>query len=108
MRRRVLGLFLFGMSLTAHTQSDTYPHNAASCDRCHSVPIKFGGSSMTVHRIGEIAAGRFMPAAEGGIHHRNGESSHILASANHIIGERVSLNVTVRARRIDIAEFMEV
>ncbi len=48
---------------------------------------------MTVKRMGVSLGVNFIPAAEGGIHHRNGESAQSSASANHIIGERVSLSL---------------
>jgi len=48
---------------------------------------------MTAERIGAWFEGRFIPASEGGIHHRNGESSQSTASANQITGVRVSLNL---------------
>src|SRR5258708_31987298 len=75
------------------SQDDPYPHNAVSCERCHNVPTKFGGSAMTTQRIGAWFEGRFIPASEGGIHHRNGESAQSTASANQISGERISLNL---------------
>jgi len=37
--------------------------------------------------------GRFIPAPEGGIHHRNGESAQCSPSANRVIGNRVSVNL---------------
>ena len=74
-------------------QSSLYPHNAASCERCHSLPTEFGASSMTVRRDGLSLEGKFIPASEGGIHHRSGESAQNSAFANEISGERVSLNL---------------
>src|SRR5260370_34849756 len=68
------------------------PHNAVSCERCHSAPNKFGSSAMTMKRTGTLLGGRFIPASEGGIHHRNGESAQSSPSAKPIAGERVSLN----------------
>jgi CxxC motif-containing protein (DUF1111 family) len=57
------------------------------------VPLKFGGSSMTVERIGNSSPGEFIPAREGGIHHRNGESARNSDGTNRITGERVSLSL---------------
>jgi CxxC motif-containing protein (DUF1111 family) len=72
-------------------QLDPYPHNAINCERCHSLPTKFGGSSMTVQRKGALlVGGLFVPASEGGLHHRSGESAENSVPANQITGERVS------------------
>jgi|ERR1022692_217662 hypothetical protein len=73
-------------------QSGAYPHNAVSCERCHFVPTKLGTSTMTVERLGAPVQGQILPAPEGGIHHRNGESAQNSVSANQIVGARVSLN----------------
>ncbi len=48
---------------------------------------------MTIARVGNLSAGEFAPAAEGGIHHRHGESAQSSAFANQINGERISLNL---------------
>jgi CxxC motif-containing protein (DUF1111 family) len=48
---------------------------------------------MTVRRIGLTFEGRFVPAPEGGIHHRNGESGRSSTMANQIVGERASVNL---------------
>ncbi len=88
-------MFYLSVVLLAATvvgQTDRYPHNAVTCERCHNVPTKFGRSSMTVQRRGASIEGKFVPAAEGGIHHRNGESAQSSASAK-MIGERVSLSL---------------
>jgi hypothetical protein len=75
-------------------QVDSYPHNAVTCERCHNIPSTFGGSSMAVERIGTSSAAGIVPAKEGGIHHRHGESAQNSASpSNQISGERVSLNL---------------
>jgi hypothetical protein len=75
-------------------QSDPYPHNAISCERCHRVPTEFGVSALTVQRIGMSFEGRFVPASEGGIHHRNGESIQSAALPEaRITGERIALNL---------------
>jgi CxxC motif-containing protein (DUF1111 family) len=84
---------IIALSLNVLCQDDPYPHNATSCERCHSVPTKFGGSSMTVQRLGWSFAGRFVPVPEGGIHHRTGESAQSSPSGKQIIGERVSLSL---------------
>jgi hypothetical protein len=86
-------LFLSLIMLTAPVaaQLDPYPHNAINCERCHSLPTKFGGSSMTVQRKGALlVGGLFVPASEGGLHHRSGESAENSVPANQITGERVS------------------
>jgi hypothetical protein len=93
MQRRTLPILLLALSVHAIGQTDLYPHNAANCERCHSVPIKFGGSAMTVERMGESIYGKFAPASEGGLHHRSGESAQGSASGKQIIGERVSLSL---------------
>jgi CxxC motif-containing protein (DUF1111 family) len=80
-------------SIAGGAQVDPYPHNAVTCERCHNVPSKFGGSSMTIARVGNLSAGEFAPAAEGGIHHRHGESAQSSESANQVTGERISLNL---------------
>jgi hypothetical protein len=86
---KVLAPVLVALLIGAGDKVGTYPHNAVSCERCHSVPTKFGGGQMTVQRMGVLFNGRFIAASEGGIHHRNGESAQSSASANQIIGERV-------------------
>ena len=48
---------------------------------------------MTVQRVGNSSTGRFMPATEGGIHHRHGESAQSSGAAKEITGERISLNL---------------
>jgi hypothetical protein len=65
---REAALFLLLMVLTcgATGQDDPYPHNSVTCERCHSAPSKFGGSSMTVQRMGASSEGKFLPASEGG------------------------------------------
>jgi hypothetical protein len=65
---REAALFLLLMVLTcgATGQDDPYPHNSVTCERCHSAPSKFGGSSMTVQRMGASSEGKFLPAPEGG------------------------------------------
>ena len=88
-----LCLLLIAVPLRGVGQDDRYPHNSVSCERCHSVPSKFGGSSITVQRMGASFEGKFVPASEGGIHHRKGESAQSSASANQITGERVSLSL---------------
>ncbi len=85
--------FLTVLTLNMLCQETPYPHNAVSCERCHSLPTKFGASSMTVQRTGVWSAGKFVQTTEGGLHHRNGESSRTLNSAKQITGERVSLNL---------------
>lgn len=91
------GIFLFMVTvvapITAVSQTEAYPHNAVTCEHCHNTPSKFGGSPMTVERIGNSSAGKFAPASEGGIHHRYGESAQSSATANQLSGERVSLNL---------------
>ena len=90
---RALLLTLLALPLDAVGQYDTYPHNAVTCERCHNAPSKFGGSPMTVERVGNLSAKRFTPASEGGIHHRHGESAQSSDPTDHITGERVSLNL---------------
>ena len=80
-------------SSLAAGQIDSYPHNAVTCERCHNTPSKFGGSPMTVERVGQSSAGKFVPSSEGGIHHRHGESSQSSDPTDQISGERVSLNL---------------
>src|ERR1700732_1077594 len=82
-----LCLFLLALAPVAVGQG-TYPHNAVNCERCHNVPTKFGGSSMTVQRMGASFEGRVTPASEGGIHHRSGESAQSSASGKQITSER--------------------
>ena len=86
-------LYLIILSVAVVGQTDPYPHNSETCERCHNSPARFGSSAMTVQRIGSIYAGRFIPSSEGGIHHRNGESAQSSTSANHLIGERLSLSL---------------
>lgn len=86
-------MFLLAVSAFASDQTATHPHNAVTCERCHSVPAKLGSSGMTVQRIGSSFEGKFIPASEGGIHHRNGESAQSIISPKPIKGERVSLNL---------------
>ncbi len=74
-------------------QAGAYPRNAVSCERCHNVPGKFGGGAMAVQKTGLSLGGKFIPASEGGIHHRQGESAQSSAPANQITGERVSLTL---------------
>jgi CxxC motif-containing protein (DUF1111 family) len=87
---KTLGILLLTMTAVSASQTTTYPHNAVTCERCHSFPSKFGSSSMTVEREGILALGKFTPTLEGGVHHRNGESAQSSASKNHLFGERIS------------------
>lgn len=107
-RSVALPLLVLALSLNILCQDDGYPHNAASCERCHNIPTRFGGSSMTVQRVGSLIAGKVVPASEGGIHHRNGESAQSSASASQIAGERVSPSLlgdgyveTINSREIE-------
>jgi len=86
-------LYLIILSVAVVGQTDPYPHNSETCERCHNSPARFGSSAMTVQRIGSISGRLFIPSSEGGIHHRIGESAHGPASANQLIGERLSLNL---------------
>jgi CxxC motif-containing protein (DUF1111 family) len=70
-----------------------YPHNAVTCERCHNEPVTFGASPMTVERKGRLLNDSFVPAFEGGIHHRNGESAQAPAAGKDISGDRVSLSL---------------
>ena len=92
-RRSALCQLLLALSLVALGQSDPYPHNAVTCERCHNEPSNFGGSSMTVQRVGSLSTGKFAPASEGGIHHRHGESARSSDSGSRISGERISLSL---------------
>ena len=92
-RRSTLYLLLFGFSLGTLGQSDPYPHNAVTCERCHNEPSKFGGSSVTVQRVGSLSTGGFAPTTEGGIHHRHGESAQSSNSLSQMSGERVSISL---------------
>jgi CxxC motif-containing protein (DUF1111 family) len=83
-------LYLSPLVAVAVGQDNPYPHNAVSCERCHSAPSKFGSSAMTVQRMGFLIEGNFILAPEGGIHHRNGESAQSAASTKQLAGERVS------------------
>jgi len=87
-----LCLVLVALSAPTVAEVDLYPHNAVTCERCHNVPSKFGGSSMTIERVGSSSTGKFVPASEGGIHHRHGESAESSNSAT-LSGERVSPNL---------------
>jgi Di-haem oxidoreductase, putative peroxidase len=89
----VAGLILAICSIIGVGQGDPYPHNAVTCERCHNTPSKFGGSPMTVERLGNSSTGEFSPASEGGIHHRHGESAQSSAPAKQMSGERVSLSL---------------
>ncbi len=93
LRVRASYLILLKLTVLAIGQSGPYPHNAISCERCHSVPAKFGASTMTVQRMGTSLQGKFIPSSEGGIHHRNGESGQSLAPEENITGERIALNL---------------
>jgi CxxC motif-containing protein (DUF1111 family) len=77
-------------SFFAFGQVDPYPHNAVTCERCHNEPSKFGSSSMTVERVGTLSIGTFVPASEGGIHHRHGESAQSSDATKQIASERIS------------------
>jgi hypothetical protein len=88
----VMALYLSLLVAAAVGQNGTYPHNAVSCERCHSAPNKFGSSVMTVQRTGFLIEGDFIMAPEGGIHHRSGESAQSSPSTKQLTGERVSLN----------------
>ena len=33
---------------------NVFPRNASNCDQCHSVPLRFGSSRLTVERAGSI------------------------------------------------------
>jgi len=93
---RLLGAWLpvlYGPSILAHGQAQSYPHNAVACERCHTEPVKFGASAMTVVRKGFSFQGAFSPSPEGGIHHRNGESAQTSTTGKEIAGERVSLSL---------------
>jgi hypothetical protein len=92
-RKSTLCPLLLGLSLVALGQSGPYPHNAVTCERCHNEPSKFGGSSMTVQRVGSLSMGKFAPDIEGGIHHRHGESAQSSDSGSRISGERISLSL---------------
>jgi CxxC motif-containing protein (DUF1111 family) len=89
----ILNLLLLWAPTLAHSQTSNYPRNSASCEHCHSLPSKFGSSSVIVQRMGRSFEGRFVPASEGGIHHRTGESAQSSTSANGVIGERVSVSL---------------
>ena len=78
---------------TVLAQVEVYPHNSVSCARCHSEPSKFGASSMRVQRKGRSLQGIFFPFAEGGIHHRDGESAQDPAVGKEIKSDRVSVNL---------------
>jgi hypothetical protein len=93
-RTRVVALFMLLLSLrnTTRSQEIPFPHNAVVCERCHSVPAKFGSSSVTVRRVGEISRGHFIAGAEGGIRHSRGESSEN-GRLDRLIGQRASLNL---------------
>jgi CxxC motif-containing protein (DUF1111 family) len=93
LQRTAIRLLLLGLSPQVLGQSDPYPHNAVTCERCHNQPSKFGSSSMTVQRVGNSSTGKFAPASEGGIHHRHGESAQSSDSGSRISGERVSLSL---------------
>ncbi len=85
--------FALLLSAASFGQSGPYPHNAISCERCHSVPTRFGASAMTIQRMGVYFEGKFIPSSEGGIHHRNGESGQSLAPEKNITGQRIALNL---------------
>jgi hypothetical protein len=89
----VMALYLSLLVAAAVGQDNPYPHNAVSCERCHSAPNKFGSSAVTVQRTGFLIEGNFILAPEGGIHHRNGESAQSSASTKQLTGERVSLSL---------------
>jgi len=89
----MLPFFLLLLAAESFGQSSPYPHNAVSCERCHSVPMEFGASAMTVQRIGVSSEGKFLPASEGGIHHRNGESIQSGCVENRITSQRIALNL---------------
>lgn len=90
--------FLFFLALCASrnssvAQGDAYPHNAITCERCHSVPREFGSSSKTVQRVGRRSRDQFAPVAEGGVRHRLGESFENASANQQVTGNRVSLNL---------------
>jgi CxxC motif-containing protein (DUF1111 family) len=93
LREKTLALFMFGLWIGAEGQANPYPHNAVACDRCHSIPVKFGASSMTVERVGSASSNQFIPAAEGGVRHRQGESAQNAGLPKQIVGERISLSL---------------
>ena len=80
----------FGIIAVTYGQAASFPHNAVSCERCHNTPSGFGCSVTTVQRTGEALDGKFVPAAEGGIRHRRGESDQHVVGRKQLVGERVS------------------
>jgi len=48
---------------------------------------------MTLQRTGMSQQGKFIPASEGGIHHRNGESAQSSPSEKQVIGNRVAVSL---------------
>ncbi len=88
-----LALIIVLSTIALRAQS-SYPHNAASCEQCHSVPAKFGSSRITVQRNGAFDYGKFVPAAEGGIRHRVRETQAPLKEGSDpVASDRVALNL---------------
>lgn len=85
-------MFVAAFQLPGYAQDGLYPHNAATCERCHNEPARFGSSTMIVRRVGSWRDGKFVPATEGGIHHRNGESAES-SSATQIVGDRIAVTL---------------
>ena len=67
--------------------------NAASCEQCHMVPARFGGSHLTVQKVGTETSFGFVPSEEGGILHGHGRPFSILDYTDKITGERVSISL---------------
>lgn len=73
-------------------QTKPSPSNGQRCEQCHGMPSRFGSSPLTVQRVGNMVAGKFIPGVEGGVLHRNGSSGGAYAE-NQLAGERVSLSL---------------
>jgi CxxC motif-containing protein (DUF1111 family) len=70
-----------------------YPHNAVSCQECHSAPTAFGSSLVSVERAGTEEEGVFVPAIEGGIHHRIGSAKGARRGKTVLLGERITISI---------------
>jgi CxxC motif-containing protein (DUF1111 family) len=64
--------------------------NGVACSECHSMPVKFSSSPITVTHVGHLKEGKFVPGPEGGIRHSKGGKQLSLHEIDEITGERVT------------------
>src|SRR5271155_3821440 len=71
--------------------TQTFSHNANSCEECHNSPVKYGSSPITIERIGVISEGIFISEEEARIQHSHRPA--IEQRVNAVSGTRVSLSL---------------